>query len=512
MFKNKKFEFFPYKYVNLKKIFMKLSTTSLRSKIFISMMGLVFLASVMILVVTVLQYREEAEDYHKKRLLRKETAVKVHINSILENTSFEVKTGKLKYIFKSHGNTRGLSSISELSRIHKMPINIYDLKGHLIISSLWRLNQKNDSLRNLSPDIIKKIDESPDKRYVIKHNGKDGEYQSSFSYIYDRKFKPIAVLNLPYLADSTFYKKELEEFLKNLGTIYLIMFFLAIVISYLLSRYITKSLSTVNKVLRETSFSKENQKIILKNPNDEINELIESYNKMVDKLEESANKLAQTEREQAWRNMARQVAHEIKNPLTPMRLNIQSFQMTFDPSDPEIKQKFDEFAQMLIEQIDLMSKIASAFSDFAKMPQANLQEGDLVSVISNALKLYDPQEVRFVSSDDKILFNFDKNQIQRVIANLVKNAIQSVPENRAPDILVSVRQDGDKIYITVTDNGSGIPEAYQSRIFEPKFTTKSSGMGLGLAIVKKIVENHNGRIYFHSGEDQGTTFIIEFDK
>jgi len=494
-----------------KRNFMKFSTTSLRSKIFLSMIGLVFLASIMILIVTILQYKEEAEDYHKKRLLRKETAVKVHINSILENTSFEVKTDKLKYIFKSHGNTRGLSSISELSRIHKMPINIYDLKGNLIISSLWHL-QKNDSLNHLPVDIIKKIDTSPDKRYVIKHIGKEREYQSSYSYIYDRKFKPIAILNLPYLADSTFYKKELEEFLKNLGKIYLFMFILAIFVSYLLSRYITKSLNTINEILRQTSFSKKQKKIILKNPNDEINELIESYNNMVDKLEESANKLAQTEREEAWRNMARQVAHEIKNPLTPMRLNIQSFQMTFNPDDPNIKQKFDELAQTLLEQIDLMSNIASAFSDFAKMPKANLQEGDLVEVIKNALKLYDRQQVRFVSSDKQIRFNFDKNQMQRVITNLVKNAIQAVPDDRVPDILVSVREAEDKIYITVTDNGIGVPEAFQSRIFEPKFTTKSSGMGLGLAIVKKIVENHHGKIYFNSEPKSGTTFIIEFDK
>ncbi len=491
---------------------MKLSTTSLRSKIFLSMIGLVFLASIMILVVTVSQYKEEAEDYHKKRLLRKETAVKVHINSILENTSFEVKTSKLKYIFKSNGSTRGLSSISELSRIHKMPINIYDLNGHLIISSLWHLDKNLDSTWVLSPQIIKKIDQNRDKRYVIKHQGKDGEYQSSYSYIYDRQFKPIAILNLPYLADSTFYKKELEEFLKNLGTIYFFMFILAIIMSYLLSRYITKSLSTVNNILRQTSFDKQQQKIILKNPNDEINELIESYNKMVDQLEESAEKLAQNEREQAWRNMARQVAHEIKNPLTPMRLNIQSFQMMFDPNDPDIKQKFDEFAQMLIEQIDLMSKIASAFSDFAKMPQAHLEKADLVETIRSALKLYDPSQVRFVSNHEQILFNFDKSQIQRVIANLVKNALQSVPDSREPDILVSVREAEEKIYITVTDNGSGISKEHRSRIFEPKFTTKNSGMGLGLSIVKKIVENHNGKIYFNSEPDVGTTFIIEFDK
>ena len=477
------------------------------------MIALTFLASIMILIVTILQYKEEAEDYHKKRLLRKERAVKSHINSILDNTSFEVKTEKLKYIFKVNGNVRGLSSISELSRIHKMPINIYDLKGNLIVSSLWHFKDKNyDSIQHLDQRILKAIDNSPDKRYVEKHVNQKDEYQSSYSYIYNKKFKPIAILNLPYLADSSFYKKELEEFLGNLATIYLIMFILAIIISYLLSRYITKSLNTINRMLQQTSFLKKDKKIIIENPNDEINQLIESYNKMVDKLEESAKKLAQTEREEAWRNMARQVAHEIKNPLTPMRLNIQAFQMTFDPKDPDIKEKFNEFSNMLIEQIDIMSNIASAFSDFAKMPQAQLQSGDLVQTLKNALKLFDSQQVKFVSNNEKIIFNFDKNQMQRVIGNLVKNALQAIPNDREPDILVSLRELEDKIIISVTDNGNGIAKEHQSRIFEPKFTTKSSGMGLGLAIVKKIVENHNGNIYFTTKEGEGSTFVIEFYK
>jgi len=477
------------------------------------MIALTFLASVMILIVTILQYKEEAEDYHKKRLLRKESAVKSHINSILDNTSFEVKTKKLKYIFKVNGNVRGLSSISELSRIHKMPINIYDLKGNLIVSSLWHFKDKNyDSIQHLDQRILKAIDNSPDKRYVEKHVNQKDEYQSSYSYIYDKKFKPIAILNLPYLADSTFYKQELEEFLGNLATIYLIMFILAIIISYLLSRYITKSLNTINRMLQQTSFLKKDKKIIIENPNDEINQLIESYNEMVDKLQESAKKLAQTEREEAWRNMARQVAHEIKNPLTPMRLNIQAFQMTFDPKDPDIKEKFNEFSNMLIEQIDIMSNIASAFSDFAKMPQAQLQSGDLVQTLKNALKLFDSQQVKFVSNNEKIIFNFDKNQMQRVIGNLVKNALQAIPNDREPDILVSLRELEDKIIISVTDNGNGIAKEHQSRIFEPKFTTKSSGMGLGLAIVKKIVENHNGNIYFTTKEGEGSTFVIEFYK
>ena len=491
---------------------MRISTSSLRYKIFMSMIILTILASVLILVVTISQYKEEAKDYHIKRLYRKEVAVKSHINSILNKTTYEINTKKLPYIFGVNLNDNANNKLIELSRVHKMPINIYDLEGNLIMSSrmFFKNETLNDSLQHISNNIIHQIDKNPKKRYVIKHNSDEAEYQSSFSYIYDRHFKPIAILNLPYLQDSTFYKKELEEFLINLGTIYLLLILLAIAISYWLSRYITRSLNSVNRMLQQTSLSHKNQKIIIENPNDEIDQLIESYNKMVDKLEVSAKKLAQTEKEEAWRNMARQVAHEIKNPLTPMRLNIQSFQMSFDPKDPNIKEKFMDFGQMLIEQIDIMSKIATAFSDFAKMPKAQLLEGELVEVISNAIKIYNPDEVKFISNKEKIFFNFDKSQMQRMITNLIKNALQSVPNDRNPDLLVSIKASVDKIFITISDNGSGIPEQNRDLIFEPKFTTKSSGMGLGLAIVKRIVENHKGKIWFDSVTGEGTTFYIEF--
>jgi nitrogen fixation/metabolism regulation signal transduction histidine kinase len=455
----------------------------------------------------VFQYKEEAEDYHKQRLLRKEKAVKSHIVSILNNTTFEVKPDKIPYIFKEN------NFISELSKVHKMPINIYDLNGNLLISSRKYFgNSKKDSLQKIPLSIIDKIDKSPTKRFVIKKNNKKFDYQSSFSYIYDRKYKPIAVLNLPYLADSTFYKDELREFLKSLAKIYVVLFLLATLLSYILSRYITKSLSTINQMLQKTSLEGKKQKILLNNPNEEINELVNSYNSMVDKLDESAKKLAQTEREQAWREVAKQVAHEIKNPLTPMRLNIQSFQMTFDPSDPDIKNKFNEFSNMLIQQIDLMSNIASGFSNFAQLPKAQMIEYDLVDVVKNSIMLFDPEIVHFTSTKEKLLWKFDKEQIMRVVTNLVENALQSIPQNKTPNVQVIIEETKDKIFIKVKDNGSGIPDEVKNHIFEPKFTTKSKGMGLGLAIVKRIIENHGGIIYFKTKINKGTTFIIEFKK
>ncbi len=486
---------------------MGIIRNSLRAKIFFSMMLLTFIASVMILLVTVFQYKEEAEDYHKQRLLRKEKAVKSHIVSILNNTTYEVKSEKIPYIFKEN------NFISELSKVHKMPINIYDLNGRLLISSRKYFgNEKKDTLQKISSDIQKRIDLSPDKRYVIKKNNGKTDYQSSFSYIYDKHFKPIAILNLPYLADSTFYMDELREFLRNLAKIYIVLFLIATLLSYILSRYITKSLSTINQMLQKTSLEGKKQKIILNNPNEEIDELVNSYNSMVEKLDESAKKLAQTEREQAWREVAKQVAHEIKNPLTPMRLNIQSFQMTFDPEDPEIKNKFKEFSNMLIQQIDLMSNIASGFSNFAQLPKAQILEYDLVDIIRNALLLFDPEKVSFHTNKEKLMWSFDKDQLMRVITNLIENALQSVPDDRKPAIEVILEDLPDKILIKIKDNGSGIPEEVKEHIFEPKFTTKSKGMGLGLAIVKRIIENHGGTIYFTTRLNEGTTFIIEFKK
>ena len=459
----------------------------------------------MILIVTVMQYREEAEDYHKKRLLRKEKSVKSHIENILDNTTYEVKTDKLAYIFRDN--------ISELSKIHKMPINIYDLNGNLIISSRKFFGDtKKDTIQKINFDIVSKIDESPDKRFVIMNDSKLGESQSSYSYIYDRQFKPIAILNLPYLADTTFYKNELREFLGNLAKIYLVLFILATILSYILSRYITKSLNSINNMLRKTSFTGEKTKLNIDNTNQEIVQLVKSYNDMVDKLDESAKQLAQTEREQAWRDVAKQVAHEIKNPLTPMRLNIQSFQMMFDPDDPDIKTKFDELAQVLIEQIDLMSNIASGFSAFAQMPKAQMYEYDLVDVIKKSLYLFDDKKVSFHSNVEKLNFLFDKEQMMRVITNLIENALQAMPADRKPMVNVTLQDTTDKIFIFIKDNGTGIPDDIKDFVFEPKFTTKTKGMGLGLAIVKRIIENHKGKIYFTTNPNEGTTFTIEFTK
>ena len=233
---------------------------------------------------------------------------------------------------------------------------------------------------------------------------------------------------------------------------------------------------------------------------------------MIDELEESAVQLATSEREQAWREMAKQVAHEIKNPLTPMRLTVQNFQRKFDPEDEKIHQKVDEYSKTLIQQIDTMSSIASAFSNFAKMPAQKNETLNVVKIVKLALDIFNEDYIVFRSISDEIIAKFDRTQLIRVVTNLVKNAIQAIPDNQTPRVVVNVETQDNHVVIMVADNGSGVSEENLDKVFEPKFTTKTSGMGLGLAMVKNIVETHQGTITFVSEKEKGTTFKVSFPK
>jgi len=210
--------------------------------------------------------------------------------------------------------------------------------------------------------------------------------------------------------------------------------------------------------------------------------------------------------------MARQVAHEIKNPLTPMRLSMQSFQRKFDPTHPEIETRVKEFSKTIIQQIDNLSAIAGAFSDFAKMPAQQNESLNAVEIIRLALDIFNDNKIQFTSEKDNIEIEFDRSQLIRIITNLVKNAIQATEHLEHPVISVNVFTEADMVVITVEDNGVGIPKDMQERIFEPRFTTKTSGMGLGLGMVKNSVETYKGNIKLTSKLEEGTIFTLKFPK
>lgn len=482
---------------------MKLKKLSLRDRIFIAMILLVLLASILIAAVAIYQYNEETRDYHKNRLERKEKNIKAHINFVIKETFFEVKTEKIPLIFKN--------KIYEIADIHNLQINLYDLEGTLLKSSKASLVQDSIPIC-ISAEVLNNLSNSVERRYVEKRKENDKIYQSSYSYITDEKFKPLGILNLPYLEDDDFLSKELNEFLERLGYAYLFVLLIAIGIAFLLSKFITKSLKTISDKINATRLEKRNEKIEIDDTSEEISTLVSSYNSMIDELEESAVQLATSEREQAWREMAKQVAHEIKNPLTPMRLSVQNFQRKFDETDPNIHQKVDEYSKTLIQQIDTMSSIASAFSNFAKMPAQQSETLNVVKIVKLALDIFNEDYIIFIAEKNEIIANFDRTQLIRVVTNLVKNGIQSIPEGQVPKIVVTVNSTETDVTITVADNGIGVSEENKLKVFEPKFTTKTSGMGLGLAMVKNIVETYNGTIAFTSVKDIGTTFKVIFPK
>jgi signal transduction histidine kinase len=483
------------------KIF-NIKTASLRVRIFLSMILLTVIASVLIAIVSIYQFGKEAKEYHQERLERKQVAIVEHINYILQTTTYPLTTENVPLIFKDR--------IHELSDIHSLAINMSDLDGKLLITS--KAVFKLDSVQpNIKPSTLKKLKNTAEKRYVELSIVDGQKHRSSYSYIKDAKFKPLSILNLPYEEDPGFYNNELKNFLVRFSQVYFIMVLISIMLSYFLSRYITKSLQIITYKLQETNLEHLNKKIELEEGSQEISLLVKSYNNMVDKLEESAVKLAQGEREQAWREMAKQVAHEIKNPLTPMRLTVQNYQRKFDETDPNVKNKLEDYSKTLIQQIDTMSAVASAFSNFASMPAQQNETLDVVKIIPLALDIFNEEYIQFTSSEDLIITRLDRTQLIRVITNLVKNAIQAMPEEQENNlILVSVYKNANNVIISVKDNGKGVLEENKECIFEPKFTTKSSGMGLGLAIIKKIIENYNGTITFKSEEGKGTEFFVSF--
>ena len=478
-----------------------LKKLSLRSRIFIAMILLVLIASILILGVTVYQFREINRDYHQNRMERKEEQIRQSIDLSIHKTTYPVTEENLGLIFKTE--------IYEIAVIQNMNFNIYNLDGELVKSS--RPKFENDSVSIcIPPAILNELDLSANKRYVKEKTTAGETYQASYTYITDKKFKPIGILNLPYFEDNSFNDKELKEFLMRLGAVYLLMLFIAIGLAFIISKYITRSLEAVSTMMKRANLNQINQKIQLENPGEEMEKVLSSYNRMIDELGQSAAKLAKNEREQAWREMAKQVAHEIKNPLTPMRLSVQSFERKFDIADPNIYDKVQEYASTLIQQIDTMSNIASAFSNFAEMPAQQNETLDVVKIVRLALDIFNEDFIHFVATEETVIAKLDRTQLIRVVTNLVKNAIQAVPEVVVPKIVVTVSKEEDFVKIAVADNGRGIADEVSDKIFEPKFTTKTSGMGLGLGMVKNIVETYNGNINFSSQLNKGTVFSVKF--
>lgn len=481
---------------------MSVRRISIQSRIFSAMLLVILLASAMIIIVAIWQYREQAIDYHDSRLERKENAIKTDIINVLESTAFFLESGKPSTITQK--------KINEISEVHKLKIDIYNLEGKLLKTSHTEENEIPES--KLNTGFLEALKTSSEQRLVFDKDYNGEIYKSSYSYITDTNGAPIGIIHIPYLEKSDFYEKELNEFLMRILVVFLIIILVAVVLGYLLSRFISKSLKQVSEKMKQTGLNRINEKIDIRGGSEEIHNLVEAYNNMIDQLEASAVKLAQSEREYAWREMAKQVAHEIKNPLTPMRLSVQNFQRKFDPNASDAKEKLSEFSHSIIQQIDTMNSIATAFSDFAKMPVAKKEDLDMVGLTKHAVEIFTEPYISFHADKKEIQIKADKTQIVRIITNLLTNALHATSDVDKPKIEVRLKENHKDVVLSVSDNGKGIAEEVRNKVFEPKFTTKSSGMGLGLSMVKNIVQAYGGDIDFISEVDKGTVFKVTLPK
>jgi two-component system, NtrC family, nitrogen regulation sensor histidine kinase NtrY len=298
--------------------------------------------------------------------------------------------------------------------------------------------------------------------------------------------------------------------------LFVLLFALSVLVAVFISNWTLRPLDLLKRALSGVALRGANEPIRYRG-DDEVGQLVQVYNLKVQELHESAERLALSERETAWREMARQVAHEIKNPLTPMKLGIQQFQRSWDPSAPNAKERLERFSNAMVEQIDALNGVATAFSQFAQMPIAQPQELDLNDVVRAAVDVFraTPNIRIMLNEHPDLLVLADREHLLRAFNNLLKNAVQAIPDDREGEVIVSVRRQEGEAIVEITDNGCGIPESSRDRIFTPSFTTKSSGMGLGLAMVKRIVDSAGGRVWFTSvsndenmNGEEGTIFHV----
>ena len=475
---------------------------SLRLRIFISMIFLVFTATLLILGSTYYQYRTESDQYNSYRQERKENQLKRQINYL-------VNKHNLSNNYDDWGDYD--NDFDEITKIHSVEYSIFTTQGAPLFYSYLPLDIISNNY-SLDKDFANMLVTNEEGKFTSENLTDVGKFQASYSVLKNDSGEKYAILFFPYFQDVSFAESELNVFLSTLYQIYFIMLVVAIVLAYFISRFVTRSIETIRVKIGQTGLLKKNEKIYLNNATKEIDSLVNSYNKMIDDLEDSAEKLAKTEREQAWQEMAKQVAHEIKNPLTPMRLTVQSFQKNSGFKSEDEKLKLNDFCEVLIEQIDTMSNVATSFSDFATLPKTQLEKTDIVEATKKVVEIFEQNNITLETSDENIFVKLDKEQWIRVMTNLIKNSIQSIPHDRESNIQVKIIESTKKVKIIVSDNGLGVSKKNREKIFEPKFTTKSDGMGLGLGIVRSIINSHRGKISYKSKNNKGTDFTISLPK
>ncbi len=401
--------------------------------------------------------------------------------------------------------------IDEVADIHNVDVNVYDLQGNLQVSSQSEVYNRGILSNKIHPEAYYHLHRLRQVQYVQEESLTTLRYLSIYAAVRDEKGEVYAYLNIPYFLSQVDLNQEISNFLVTIINLNAFIFLIAGIIALFIANRITSSFFIIGEKMKAIQLGRTNEEIVW-NRNDELGELIKQYNIMVQQLEQSAQALAKSEREGAWREMARQVAHEIKNPLTPMKLSIQYLQKAINSNQTNVKELTSNVANTLVEQIDHLSKIAADFARFANIGNRHVELFDLHQIIESLRDLYSANTkitLTWSRLPQEIMVRADKTHMNRLFTNLLTNAIDACAEGTRCKIEIEEELKGQQVLICIKDNGEGIKAEMHAKMFTPNFTTKTSGTGLGLAMSKSIIEQSGGTIWFETKEGAGTTFFVQ---
>ncbi|MEO6718744.1 MAG: HAMP domain-containing sensor histidine kinase [Ferruginibacter sp.] len=481
---------------------------SIRNQVHSTIIFISLLSFLVVGLATILFFVDRYHNNNREKLSR---TIRVMQNEVRNSLTDLIVFDDVIKVYDEGYREKLDQTIARISEVHAVDINLYDLDGNLRASSLPLPYNKGIVSNKMDPVAYYHLNNLKEIQFFKQETIGTLKYLSNYVPVIDESGREYAFLNIPYFTSQTKLRQEISNFLVAIINLNAFIFLIAGIVAFFITNRITRSFSFISNKMKEVNLGKMNEAIVW-NRRDEIGELVKEYNKMVGKLDDSAAALAKSEREGAWREMARQVAHEIKNPLTPMKLSLQYLQKAIDANTGNVYELTKSVARTLVEQIDHLSQIAGEFSQFANIGNPRNETFDLNESLRQLMQLHsmeDNLELEWKPVSSPVMIHADRTHINRLFTNLIRNALQAIPEGQRAHLIIEESISGHKVLVTVTDNGTGIPVDLRSKIFTPNFTTKTSGTGLGLAMCKSIVEQSKGNIWFETETGRGSVFFVE---
>jgi len=500
--RRKIFSYYPFKlirkFINNLLIIKDNDVVYIRTRIQVSIILIVFLTlcvtayfSISFIVV---KYNEKQVDKLMKKL-----------KSVVSTIEAEAQ-----YTLSDLNKSEAEGFTNQIADYYSTDITLFSPEGEVVTSTINKIYESGIIAPLMNSAAYYHLSKLRESQYIHSEKIATFSFTAAYVPVFNKNSILLGYVQLPYFSKQAELYAEISSLIVGFINLYALLFIIIAVIAYLVSRNISYPLTMLQKQMALTTLSRKNEPIRWSR-NDEIGELVQQYNLMINELENSVAKLAKSEREGAWRDIARQIAHEIKNPLTPMKLSIQHLQRAHNDNSPKLDETIKRVSKTLVSQIDTLSELAEEFSSYAKMPTPRFEQINLNSTVVHCVDLFGHDYTgKFdVAIDNNIEVYFDANFLNRTIGNIIKNAIQAMPENHDGVIGISALIEDGMAIIRITDNGIGIEEDKKKEIFTPYFSTKITGMGLGLPIVKSMLETAGGSIEFESQLGVGTTFIIK---